>query len=63
MQRLSENDIHGGSKLMVTVIIVVFILKYSVEILVGNNIVCKNFGRYKNSRSKIWSAEKRRFIR
>ena len=46
MQRLSENDIHGGSKLMVTVIIVVFfILKYSVEILVDDKKVGKNFGR------------------
>ena len=43
MQRLSESDIHGGSKLMVTVI--VFLLKYSVEILVGNKKVGKNFGR------------------
>ena len=40
----SESDIHGGSKLMVTVI-VVFLLKYSVEILVGNKKVGKNFGR------------------
>ena len=45
----SENDIHGGSKLMVTVIIV-FLLKYSVEILVGNKKVGKNFGRYQKSR-------------
>ena len=37
---------------MVTVIIV-FLLNYSVEILVGNKKVGKNFGRYKNSRSKI----------
>ena len=41
---------------MVTVIIV-FLLKYSVKILVGNKKVGKNFGRYENSRSKILSAE------
>ena len=44
MQRLSKSNIHGGSKLLVTVIIV-FLLKYSVEILVGNKKVGKNFGR------------------
>ena len=41
---ISESDIHGGSKLMVTVVIV-SLLKYSVEILVGNKKVGKNFGR------------------
>ncbi len=44
MQGLSESDIHGGSKLMITVIIML-LLKYSVEILVGNKKVGKNFGR------------------
>ena len=37
---------------MVTVIIVI-LLKYSVEILVGNKKVGKHFGRYKNSRLKF----------
>ena len=44
MQRLSESVIHGGSKLMVSVIIV-FLMKYSFEILVGNKQVGKKFGR------------------